>query len=166
MVLFQVLGWEFFLGGRGGSKTHLLLSWHRRVVRRVLPLYRYCMNVKKRPLPKITQFFYHCASIAQLLNCALYLGNWYGQEMQELKVAIRFNLLHFALLFLHFSRTFQFHSFKVWKVLGLGFNAANQSSFHFPKSLFGDIAIICLWYIWGKFKLFQKTKALSTLISN
>ena len=51
-----------------------------------------------------------------------------------------------------------FHSFKVWKVLGLGFNAANRSSFHFPKSLFGDIVMICLWYIWGKFKCPRKLK--------
>ena len=79
--------------------------------------------------------------------------------MQELKVAIRFNLLHFCTSSFCISlELLSFHSFKVWKVSGLGFNAANRSSFHFPKSLFGDIGMICLWFIWRKFKFPGKLK--------
>ena len=151
----------------GGSKIHLLLSWHRKAVRGVLPMYKYCMSVKKRPLPEITHFF--LTIVAQLRNCSIVhfiLETDMAKKCRSSKLQFDsiFCILHCS--FCISLELLSFHSFKVWKVSGLGFNAANRSSFHFPKSLFGDIAIICLWYIWGKFKLFQKTKALSTLISN
>ena len=126
-----------------GSKKSFILVY----------MYKYCMNVKKRPLPEITHFF--LTIVAQLRNCSIVhfiLETDMAKKCRSWKLQFDsiFCILHCS--FCISLELLSFHSFKVWKVLGLGFNTANQSSFHFPKSLFGDIVMISLIYL-GKIQI-------------
>ena len=130
-------------------------------------MYKYCMSVKKRPLPEITHFF--LTIVAQLRNCSIVhfiLETDMAKKCRSSKLQFDSIFCIFAQALFAFLQNFSvfIHS-KFEKFRAQASTQPTDPLSIFQKTLFGDIVMISLIYL-GKIKISQKTKALSTLISN